>query len=298
MLLAPLVFGCLIAPWVFQWLSGLAAAGSLPEKIAEDLNFERVTSRCVTITAALLLVPAFRLAGMRDVLRSALKTGPDRWSALVRSLLVAFASMLVIYLGGWAIGAYRLSDEALAKGLGAFAFVVGAALVGLLEEIFFRGFVFGAIRTRLGFWSAAIIASLFFSAIHFFRPDAPQPITEVTWSSGFALLPYLFAKFRLVSDWAYMITLFVMGVTLCLYYERQGHLYTAIGLHAGWVWAMRLGGEVFDRNRDVLQVLFSRSDLIAKGALALVVMAAFFAWALSRPKSRVPRPGSDFGYGT
>ncbi|HEY8241367.1 MAG TPA: CPBP family intramembrane glutamic endopeptidase, partial [Kiritimatiellia bacterium] len=263
MLVAPLVIGCVLAPWIYNWLSGLAASGALPASLAEDLKFERVTSRCVQVSALLLLIPAFRLAGLGPRLRDALRPSPDRWTALGRALAIGCVSMFAIYVGGWMIGAYRVTDGAAAKAAGAVFFVLGAALVGLCEEAFFRGFVFGAIRSRSAFWTAAVLSSVFFSAIHFFRPDAPLANVPITWSSGFELMPYLFSKFKWSSDWAYMITLVLMGLTLCLYYERQGHLFTAIGLHAGWVWAMRLGGEVFDRNRDVMQALFSRSDLIA-----------------------------------
>jgi hypothetical protein len=71
-----------------------------------------------------------------------------------------------------------------------------------------------------------------------------------------------------------------MGVTLCLYYEKQGHLFFVIGLHGGWVWAMRLGGHYLDRNREMLEPLFGRGDLIAKSPLALLVVLIFFIAAV------------------
>jgi membrane protease YdiL (CAAX protease family) len=43
-------------------------------------------------------------------------------------------------------------------------------VVGLLQELAFRGWLLGWLRTRLAFWPAAVVASLAFAAIHLERP--------------------------------------------------------------------------------------------------------------------------------
>lgn len=283
MLLGPLVLGCILAPIAFSALSALQAAGHLPAWLGNDLRFERVASRCVMLSAVMFLVPAIRLAGLGAKLKADLTPRPSRWTDLGHSVVIGCASMFALYVGGWFIGAYRLGSDAgdVITELGTILlFLIGAVFVGIFEESFFRGFLFSALRQCVGSWPAVVLAGGFFSSVHFLRPDAPGIVTEVTWRSGFQLLPYLFARFDVVKDWPSALTLFVMGVTLCLYYEKQGHLFYVIGLHGGWVWAMRLGGHYFDRNKDVLDWFFSRSDLIARGPVAVFVILVFFLAAL------------------
>ena len=80
--------------------------------------------------------------------------------------------------------------------------VVGAAPV--IEEFFFRGFFYGALRTRFGVWSAAALDGILFGAIHYSGPDT------------LSILP----------------PLALLGVAFCLLYERTGTLYAPIAFHA------------------------------------------------------------------
>lgn len=56
------------------------------------------------------------------------------------------------------------------KGL-VFALVLGAIVAPVVEEIFFRGFLFAAIRKTHSFWIAASISGLIFGTVHLV-PDA------------------------------------------------------------------------------------------------------------------------------
>ena len=80
--------------------------------------------------------------------------------------------------------------------------VVGVAPV--VEEFFFRGFFYGALRSRFGVWSAAALNGLLFGAIHYSGPDT------------LSILP----------------PLAFLGFAFCLLYERTGTLYAPIAFHA------------------------------------------------------------------
>jgi len=71
------------------------------------------------------------------------------------------------------------------------------------EELFFRGFFFGALRNWRGPWLAAVLTGLVFGGIHI----GSSPI-------------------------GYLVPLALFGIGLCLLYERTGSLYPAIALHA------------------------------------------------------------------
>jgi membrane protease YdiL (CAAX protease family)/uncharacterized RDD family membrane protein YckC len=84
--------------------------------------------------------------------------------------------------------------------------VVAVALIAVLapiaEEMFFRGFVFSGLRSRMTLWPAAVISGLVFGLVH-----APTGITTV-------------------------IPLAVLGVALAWLYDRTGSLWPPILAHA------------------------------------------------------------------
>jgi uncharacterized protein len=84
--------------------------------------------------------------------------------------------------------------------LAALLICVGAPLV---EELFFRGFLFPALRSWKGTWPAAIVVGALFGAAH-----------------------------ALGSDPAYLVPLGLFGLGLCLIYQWTGSLWPGIGLHA------------------------------------------------------------------
>jgi membrane protease YdiL (CAAX protease family) len=278
LLTVPILLGATLAPHAFNGLRALGEHTDALGKLTEA-RFERVTSRIVMIITALLLVPVVRLTGLWPSVRAGLAASPERWRALAASLVLGLASMAAVFALGWFNDAFVVSPKF--TGWMSFsgyflAFLAGAAFIGLFEEIFFRGIVFGALRTQLAFPLAAFLSSLFFSAIHFFRPLYPAVIEHASWYTGFAIIPHMFDRFVFEHDVWFALTLFMMGLTLSLHYERRGHLYTIIGLHAGWVLAMRTGAQLFDRNHEVFPVFIGRSDTLTKGLLALVVITVFF----------------------
>ena len=88
--------------------------------------------------------------------------------------------------------------------LNALAVIVLVTVVAPLgEELFFRGFFFGALRNWRGPWPAAILTGIVFGGIHV----ASSPI-------------------------GYVVPLMIFGAVLCMLYEWTGSLYPAIALHA------------------------------------------------------------------
>ena len=93
---------------------------------------------------------------------------------------------------------------------GAFGLIVAGLMVimvaPVVEEIFFRGFFYRALRTRLSIWIAAALDGLLFGLIHY-SGDGVE---------GLLILP----------------PLALLGFIFCLVYERTGSLFTVIGMHA------------------------------------------------------------------
>lgn len=86
--------------------------------------------------------------------------------------------------------------------LGAFALMVGLA-APLAEEIFFRGFLFGVLREKIGVVAAALVAGAIFGVIH----AAGSPLRTL----GILVL---------------------LGIGLCFLYFKTGSLLPGMGLHS------------------------------------------------------------------
>jgi uncharacterized protein len=78
--------------------------------------------------------------------------------------------------------------------------VLGVLVGPFMEEVFFRGFCYSALRRRFGVWTGIVISSLFFSVVH--------------WNP-FSALP-----------------IFCLGVGLAYLYEKTGSLTASIVMHS------------------------------------------------------------------
>lgn len=284
MFTVPLLLGCLLAPWLYRWVPGLA-----------EERFERVASRTVQVIALLLVWPCMRWSGASAEIAKGLRANRDRFLRFRAGFLLAAASIALSYGAGFALGAYTPEFDHYTRllPLVLLGFLSTAFFVGWLEEIFFRVFFQGSLRTRWPVWAAALLTSVVFSALHFFRPRMNPPITDPDWSSGFALLPHLFALFNPERDWYFAGTLFLMSLALALYYEREGHLYHVAGLHMGWVLMLQTGDYVLDRVPGRFDAWFGQGDLISRAPIALLVIGLFVLHAATGLPYRSIRATKD-----
>jgi CAAX protease family protein len=124
-----------------------------------------------------------------------------RWAALGGGLALGFEIAWIALLDVDETNIDKL--DALGGFLVALAVIVVAPVS---EELFFRGFFYRALRSRLRVWSAALIDGLVFASLHFEGVD-----TAIT-------LPVIA----------------VFGVLQCLIYEHTGSLFAVIAVHAAF----------------------------------------------------------------
>ncbi len=111
--------------------------------------------------------------------------------------------------------------------------LIGGLLIGLIEEIFFRGAMYQAIRRQGRTFSAITYTSLLYAAVHFIDPVR---LTEpVDWFSGLHILSGSFWQLGDGASLDSFIALFIVGAFLGLVREHTGNIAYCIGLHAGWV---------------------------------------------------------------
>ena len=130
------------------------------------------------------------------------------WPAVGLSLLTLVATYAFTFAYSAGVGLEEqqstLDDLGVgtSPGITAAAAVLVVVLAPLIEEFFFRGFLYRSFRTSLGVWPAALGAGAIFGAVHA--------------TTGVEYVPILI----------------FLGVALCLLYERTGSLYAPIAVHA------------------------------------------------------------------
>lgn len=293
---APLL-AALVSPWIYtaiqsrsaevlQWVQECEASGTHAfwADIADsvfDSPFRRVNDRVVLVLVLLLLAPAYKLSGMRGRADFGIPPRKDGWGLFAKGVVVAAASMLMTYGIGLFAGVYAPAqlDSGVAAEL--IKIIIGMLLIGVIEEILFRGFILNALRKSLGPVAAVLLSSALFAAVHFIKPAEPADTDQ--WYSGLQLFSNLFAK---VGDtfWPEVCTLFCMGSVLATLSLWTRSVYLAIGLHAGWVWIMMLF-RLFTENQGRLVWLYGSGEWISKGWVGpIMALAVWTVVFLTRKK--------------
>ncbi|KAM3101905.1 CPBP family intramembrane glutamic endopeptidase [Phormidesmis sp. 146-12] len=124
-------------------------------------------------------------------------------------------------------------------------------LVGGIEELVFRGFLFNQLLAEFDFWTAVIASSLIFALLH------------LVWE-GKENIPQLPG-------------LSLMGVVLCLALgANSGSLGLAWGLHAGWVWTIATldSAQLIHLKKDASEWLTGPAGRPLEGVMGLLFLLA------------------------
>lgn len=225
--------GALLAPWLWHLAQWFPFA-----KIA-NAPFHRFLDRAFLILALAGIWPLLRALGAVSWREIGLVPPYAQMNRLFGGLLLGFLSLAVVAAIEIAAGRRVFIHDASPHQIVAaiFSACIAAAVVGILEEILFRGAIFGGLRRVLYWPFALVISSIIYALVHFLRrADLSGP---VAWDSGLILLPRLFDLHAFIPAF---LGLFLAGVLLGLAYHRTGNLYFSIGLHGGWVFVLKLFG--------------------------------------------------------
>jgi CAAX protease family protein len=280
------VGGALLAPWLY-WLAQ-AFVHSFPKIATEPFN--RFVDRSLLIVALVGLWPLLRKLGVTSWRQAGLVGSHSQWNKLLGGLLLGSISLaliagLAIVCGNRAFIRTATAHEVVSA---IFNAIGTAAVVAVLEEILFRGGVFGGLR-KFFYWPLAlIISSMIYALVHFLRRTDFSG--AVTWHSGLVLLPRMLGGFvdihALVPDF---FNLTLVGVLLGLAYQRTGNLYFSIGLHAGWVFCLKTYG-TFTVAAPHATTWFWGTGKMIDGWLALIVLVALLALFKFMPLGRKSEP--------
>ena len=131
-------------------------------------------------------------------------------------------------------------------------------VIGIVEEFFFRGFIFGRLKEKTHLFIAILLSSAFYSMTHFFDngqifiPDHPTTRDSLRLLFGY-LEPF-------VNQWGQIFPefmgLFLFGIILCLAYLGTDSLFLAIGIHAGAVFAIKFQHSFVRKGPETMVHLF------------------------------------------
>lgn len=230
-LLATVLFGALLAPPLYWGAHALIAHDTFTFLARYD--FETYFHRALLIAALILLWPLARSLEIRKLDDLQLAPNPHRGRDLIAGLLLSSLPLLccAVVLVAMPLFSIRANINWAAVGKVAAA----AAFVPIIEEIFFRGLVLGALLKTGRQLLSIVLTSALYSIVHFLKaPDQTSP--DVTWFSGFNSIAHAFVQFTdplLVG--AGFTTLFLIGWILAEARLLTRSLWLPIGLHAGWI---------------------------------------------------------------
>ena len=161
--------------------------------------------------------------------------------------------------------------------------VLSGILVGLLEEVVFRGMILRMFYTAVSPLGAVLLSSLFFAFVHFKK--IPDNIwtneTAVTLGSGFYLALWTTLSVVETFDALRFLNLFLSGLVLSLLFLRTRSLWTCVGLHAGWVWFRLVYKKFIEAQGHAPHYLWG-SEIIIDGLLTAFLLLALALYLLFR----------------
>ena len=194
--------------WLGLAVFGLLVAAAVPfALLAQSRPSDLDSGLVVSLGELLLLIPAWLLAVRKyKVGWDALGLRSFKWEMLglgcgLMLLSLSFNLVFGLFLGLFGLRIQPDLAPIFAQLSSPWLLLVGGAVVApIVEEIFFRGFVFAGLRPRYGWQRAAVVSSVLFALIHLI-PTAIIPI-------------------------------FILGYIFAYLYQRSNSIWPAILMHS------------------------------------------------------------------
>ncbi len=186
--------------------------------------------------------------------------------------------ILLIYAGTYALNAIELKPEST---LGGFLSnldnaILAGILIGLFEEIVFRGLVFRMFYTALEPIPAILSSSAFFAILHFKASPTSLdyvPPSDIGFADAFDIAFSTIAALVTQFDFTYLAAIFLVGVVLHQAFLITNNLWANVALHAGWVFTIKGIGGMFQTTESAN--LFTGTTRVADGYWVIIVLLTF-----------------------
>jgi len=210
-----------------------------------------------------------------------------RWGLFARGILtsIIFSAALVpafIFLGDLSLS-IRDADYYLTR---IPKILLGAIITAFIEEFLFRGILFSEFRTRFRLSIAVGLSTIIYAAVHFIAPVKSWVYSGGVFS-GFSYLSVLFEGMLNLQHFAPFIGLCFVGLVLIRAYVITGSLVVSVGLHAGWILAVKTVFHLTALNPDLqsgLAPLATRYFLVSHpvGWLAVIIVGLILPYIFKK----------------
>jgi membrane protease YdiL (CAAX protease family) len=282
-----LAVAAVLSPWVAALWETATDSGA---------EFAQIFGALFIATATALILSTRSLLRMQFLREAGLGRFGQGWPDLLRGFALAVASMaaLAILMAIAEIftpGFFHTFNDSLRWSVKA---LLTALMVGFLEELFFRGMLFRGLLEDSQRTTAFAAANLFYAVVHFPKPPEKFAVSGLDPLAGMRFLGESLQPFLNPAEiLPGLIGLLVISLVLSYAFFRTRALYLSIGLHAGWVFALRtlrVYGE-FER-RDLGWAFGSTDPKIVSGVvtwigIALVGVVVYF---MTRKRRNVNLP--------
>lgn len=248
-------------------------------------KFGRIFNRLVMIFSLAAIVIFVRIR-KEDLLSSGLIGRKDALYLFNVCFTAGFSILLILMAAEvtFGVAAWKFADVTWVTWIVSIVKVFFTALlIGVIEETFFRGFVFSKLKRAFGgVLPAVLLTSFFYSLIHFISGKKPFIGPDPVFKDSLLLMAAPFESLLHWQDyWAGAIGLFIFGVVLNFLYLRTRSLYSCIGLHAGCVFFIKLDG-LFADSLSAGNLFWGTSKMYdgAAGWAALFSLLFFLNWFL------------------
>ena len=234
LLFGTILGAALLTPLVYSGIEGLFGQNIWP--------FSRVFDR-VAMAAALVLIIVLRREFHIVEVKNLFITLPKKVAlrhfliglclTLFSVVLMLPVLILVTHSVAWAPqDLYTIVRKA-------FKAIFAAAIISVIEEVFFRILILQKLKELTSRYTAIFCCSLLYASVHFISPVKTWEYPGFSLWAGFAYIGVVLDNiFQLPILWA-GFGLFLVGVVLCLSIEKYRSIYLCIGMHAGWVAAIK-----------------------------------------------------------
>ena len=288
--------GLVAALSAFPFWLALAAAG------LGDVPFNKLTFRLLEICALIGLWPLMHFLDLHSAADWGFGLGasgadPKRRGRL-KGLLTGFLAgavvlvIIVLLLLGADVRMLR-PDLAWRPGLVTLALssaLIAALVVAVVEETWFRGALQRALEARFSLATGVAVTAVLYGLVHFIRPDVQVPPELVGWGSGYTVISGAFGRFTDPGIVDSLATLIAVGILLSLVRHRSGRIWECIGLHAGFVFVIRLTRKLTVINPETAHGYLVGSFDGILGVLAcavfLLLTLAYWRWGAAAAASR------------
>lgn len=229
-----LVIG-LAAAVIIAPFAGLAVA-----RAGFRIPFPRIFDRVVMLALFGVIVYAARALGLVALLCEGFRRPRAGVSRAILGFAVAILVMAILFATAFALGAAREGAIARAGHLLA-KYLLAAIAIGILEEAFFRAFLFGGMCEDFGRTGALIVSAAVYALAHLVRSPAHFYVTGLDLTAGVRTLAGSSAQFaHPATALPTLFGLFLLGIVLVQAYIVTGSVYFSIGLHSGFVLGSKL----------------------------------------------------------